>query len=527
MRTHRAVFALGLVAVVFTLVGASLGAFTGEHRAAAAPAQAPLQQGVTASGIVTTGSGTCFPDAVLIDCNGNVTHQLKGPGGAGFFTPYLNRWVDVNGSQQNCTAGDPYLQVVTIQPANNPCGGGGQPTMPPPPGATATLVPPPGPTVTPGGPTNLATGRPVVASSSQPGFPPEYAVDGNTASYWASNPGRYPSYAQNQQWIYVDLGSPQRMEQMRIHWNAQRFARSYGIYMWHDSCRGWCYLGSTTNANGGEDTWTARGHIEGQYFMLWLVNPYLGGNGYEILEWEIFGPGSVPVQGTNVALNKPATAFSQAPGFEAGMSTDGNLATEWHSAGGIPTWVYVDLGTATDVDRVILRWSAGLHATRYVLYAWDDRTIPGRWVAVYNRTNGAGGDETATFWRTRTRYMMLYATAGAGTEIGLRELEVYNYVAGAPPGPPGLPPPPVPFMQYQDPRGSGITGSSPTETRQRFETLGRPSIVPEGIEARTPAEIQRDLAATFGIRGGQGADGVALPNLGGAVRPDVMENARD
>jgi len=506
MRVFRTVFALALVAAAVALAGAGLGALAGGRPARAAPARAPLQQGVNASGIVTTGSGVCFPDAVLLDCNGNITTQLKGPGGAAFFAPYLNRWADINGAQQTCTGGS-YIQVVTIQPAQNPCGGGGQPTPPGPPGATATASPPPGPTVTPGGPVNLAFGRPVQASSSQAGYPPEGAVDGNATTVWASNPGRSPyAPAQNVQWIHVDLGSPQRIDRMRVVWNAQRHARSYGVYMWHDSCRGWCFLGSTNYADGGEDIWTAGGQVEGQYFMLWLVNPYLMGNGYELQEWEIFGTTTTPASATNVALGKGATALSQAAGAEAGRATDGDVATEWRSIGGLPTWIYVDLGAAAEIDRVILRWSAGAHATRYALYAWDDRYIPPRWVPIYSRTNGAGGDETLTFWAVRTRYVMLYATAGAAAEIGLREFEVYNHVATAPPGPPGFPRPPTPF------RFEGDAG------RTTFRLPGRPNVVPPGVTIRPPAALGRDLAA-LGIKGAGGTAGVALPKPEPMGRP--------
>lgn len=48
---------------------------------------------------------------------------------------------------------------------------------------------------------DLATGRPVTASSSQPEYPPSNATDGNPSSYWESGNNAFP------QWIQVDLGS--------------------------------------------------------------------------------------------------------------------------------------------------------------------------------------------------------------------------------------------------------------------------------------------------------------------------------
>lgn len=510
MWSHRILGAVGGVVLAFGLVGAGIGALGGRSPASVAPAHsalaAPLQQGVNVSGIVTTGTGTCFPDAVLVDCNGTITHQLKGPGGAGFFSPYLNQWVTINGQQQNCTSGDPYIQAVTIQGAQNPCGGGGQPTPPLPPGVTptATATPPPAPggTVTPGVPGgDLARGHPVQASSFQPGFEPEKSVDGDPATGWASVAGRHPYYpAQNIQWIYVDLGSPQQMERMRLVWADQRHARSYGIYVWHDSCRGWCYLGSTTYGDGGEDIWTAVGRIEGQHFMVWLQNPYLIGGHYELRDWEIFGPGTPPAQATNVALGKAATAHGQEPGYEPAKATDGDLATEWRGNAGVPTWIYVDLGSNTEIDRAILRWSAGMHATRYTLYAWNDRYPGGRWEAVANRTSGAGGDETVTFWPVSTRYLMVYVTAAASANVGLREFEVFNRNSPgspAPPGPPSLPRPP--FLFEGDP------------ARSNNRLMGRPSVAPQGLTVQPPAVLSRD-AQGFGPTAAEGGAIDSLPN---------------
>lgn len=459
MRSRRWMAAGALTALVVALAGVSLGTLAGPQPARAAPLPAPLRQGVTVSGIVTTGSGTCFPDAVLMDCSGTVTHQLKGPGGAGFFTPYYNKWVSVNGAQQNCTTGDPYLQVVSVTPGQNPCGGGGQPTPPGPPGATATPVPTAGPTPLPGAAVNLTLGKPVKASSSQAGYPPENAVDGNPATFWASNAGFDPwATAQNVQWIYVDLGAPQHIESMRVLWGNQRHARTYGVYVWAERCRGWCYLGATSYGDGGEDMWYTRGTVEGQQFMLYLQNPYLRGQHYELLEWELFGTGTTPSTATNIAAGKPATAYNQAAGNESGKATDGDVNTEWRSQGGVPTWIYADLGTATEIDRAVLRWSAGAHATRYTAYAWDERYVPARWVAIYNQAAGTGGDETLTFWTIRTRYFLVYITGAAAAEVGLRELEVYNRVSSTvpnPPSPPGPPPLPRPFLFENDPARSG------------------------------------------------------------------------
>ncbi|MFE2756111.1 CARDB domain-containing protein, partial [Actinosynnema sp. NPDC059335] len=48
---------------------------------------------------------------------------------------------------------------------------------------------------------NLAAGKPTSASSSQPGYPPANATDGNRETYWESGNNAFP------QWLQVDLGA--------------------------------------------------------------------------------------------------------------------------------------------------------------------------------------------------------------------------------------------------------------------------------------------------------------------------------
>ncbi len=57
--------------------------------------------------------------------------------------------------------------------------------------------------------TNLALGRPVTASLTLPGYGPRRAVDGDPGSYW--NAGSHPP-----QWIEIDLGSKQRIAELRL-----------------------------------------------------------------------------------------------------------------------------------------------------------------------------------------------------------------------------------------------------------------------------------------------------------------------
>lgn len=480
MHRQRVLLAVGFTVVAALLAGAGLVGLGAGRSVQAAPHRRPAIQGVQASGIITLGGGTCSPDAVLVDCNGTVIEQLKGPGGAGFFAPYLGVWVDLTGARQTCPAGATYLDVVTIQPATNPC----QPTATPG-GPTATPTPtvtPSGPTATPtvtptatapGAPANLALGKVVQASSTQLGQPPTNAVDGNPASFWASAPGYDPyAAARNVQWIQVDLGATFAVQKMHMTWGYWRHARGYSIYAWLDYCGGWCLIASTSYGDG-DDTANFPEAVEAQNWMLWLVNPYLMGGHYELLEWEIEGAASVPAQSANLAVGKPAVSLNHEPPFEAARASDGDAATEWRSLN-LPVWIYLDLMTTEEFDRAILRWSPGLHATRYTLYVWNGWL----WTPVYDKTTGTGGEETAIFPRVRGRYFLLHATAGPAGKVGLQEFEVYRRVS--PSGPP------TPLLEGD---WRGLRGA------------GRPDFAPAGVvlpPTQLPQSTPRDMALDGG-----------------------------
>ncbi|MFI6094300.1 discoidin domain-containing protein [Lentzea sp. NPDC051213] len=73
--------------------------------------------------------------------------------------------------------------------------------------------------------------------------------------------------------------------------------------------------------------------------------------GYSLFDFDVEG---------DLARGKPTTASSFDPGMEPGKATDGDPATRWAVAraerGRVDSWLAVDLGAATTVRRVRLRW---------------------------------------------------------------------------------------------------------------------------------------------------------------------------
>jgi hexosaminidase len=126
----------------------------------------------------------------------------------------------------------------------------------------------------------------------------------------------------------------------------------------------------------------------------------------------------------NLARNRPTTASStETVNFPAASATDGDGATRWSSAYSDPQWLQVDLGSAQNVNRVVLRWEAA-YGKAFQIQLSDDATT---WRTLYSTTSGTGGVQDLTGLSGSGRYLRLYATQ-RGTSYGysLYEFEAYG-----------------------------------------------------------------------------------------------------
>jgi len=131
----------------------------------------------------------------------------------------------------------------------------------------------------------------------------------------------------------------------------------------------------------------------------------------------------VPVS-SNLALGKAVTASSvETADFPAAYAVDGNAGTRWASAYTDPSWITVDLGSVTPINRVILKWEAA-YAKAYQLQVSSDNQT---WTTVFTQAAGTGGVEELGFAAKTARYVRMYGTSRA-TQWGysLWEFEVYN-----------------------------------------------------------------------------------------------------
>ena len=147
----------------------------------------------------------------------------------------------------------------------------------------------------------LSRNRPVAASSVEASaYAPENAVDGDTATRWASAEGSDP------QWIQVDLGTATPITRIRLVWEAA-YASAYRLETSADATT-WTTLKPVTGENGGTDDHTGLA-ATARYVRVYGTQRGTS-YGYSLRELEVYGPGSPPGPGTDYQAED--AALSQA-----------------------------------------------------------------------------------------------------------------------------------------------------------------------------------------------------------------------
>jgi hypothetical protein len=170
------------------------------------------------------------------------------------------------------------------------------------------------------------------------------------------------------------------------------------------------------------DRWIPTGGFQGNY--LWL--PFEFNTGL-IPEMDYYQDWDLNVAaGTwrafdrttrDLALGKTATASSSnganaAAGVTKATTYQNYTATRWESAASDPQWIMVDLGSATEIDRVILKWYSNYGKAFKIQTSADSTT----WADVYSTTTGASYSVTdVTFAKATARYVRMNGTQRGNT----------------------------------------------------------------------------------------------------------------
>ncbi|WP_182884700.1 penicillin acylase family protein [Microbispora sp. H10885] len=126
---------------------------------------------------------------------------------------------------------------------------------------------------------------------------------------------------------------------------------------------------------------------------------------------------------SDLALGRTASASSTEGSNAPGRAVDGDPATRWASGWSNNQYIQVDLGSASTVGRVILRWESA-YGSSYRIQTSPDGAA---WTTAAQTTTGDGGVDTVTFAPVSARYVRMQGVKRA-TLFGysLYSFEVYG-----------------------------------------------------------------------------------------------------
>lgn len=230
--------------------------------------------------------------------------------------------------------------------------------------------------------TLLSQGKPVLASSIEDNtMTADKAVDGNTATRWASMEGHDP------EWIRVDLGQPADVHRVKLTWEAA-YAKSYRIEVSDDGTT-FTSVKSLTSQNGATDDNTGlSGH--GRYVR--IVGTARGtAYGYSLFELEVYGVGD-------------SSGDTQAPTVPTGLQSTGSsassVALSWTASTdnvGVSGYDVLRNGTAVATTTSASYTDTGLAADTSYTYSVRARDLAGNVsgastaITVKTGTGGSGG----------------------------------------------------------------------------------------------------------------------------------------
>lgn len=127
--------------------------------------------------------------------------------------------------------------------------------------------------------------------------------------------------------------------------------------------------------------------------------------------------------GTNVAIGGVADASSEVGGNLARYAVDGDPATRWESASSDPQSLNIDLGTATTIATIVIKWEAAFSSQYFIEGSVDGTT----WERLVTNNTGSGNTELHMVNSSAAyRYLRFTGTARAsGYGHSIYEFEVF------------------------------------------------------------------------------------------------------
>ena len=212
------------------------------------------------------------------------------------------------------------------------------------------------------GMTNLAQGKPVVATSYEEGNPAEAAVDGKDDTRWSADSEALP------QQLQVDLGEAKDIGGVTLRWAKDGAVYGYRVEGSADK-RNWTVL-SDQRQNGE----TAPLHKllvvgRGVRYVLITVTGVEQDTWPSIRELAVYSADDVKKLSADeakswwgeakpdLAAGKPTSSSSDQDGHPSNEAVDGDMSTRWcASSGATPAWWQVDLQKPCDLTGLAVTW---------------------------------------------------------------------------------------------------------------------------------------------------------------------------
>ncbi|UII19548.1 family 43 glycosylhydrolase [Fulvivirga ligni] len=257
---------------------------------------------------------------------------------------------------------------------------------------------------------NIASGKPVIASSTFGGNIGSNITDNNISTRWESE---YTDY----QWVYVDLGGIYDISQVDILWE-NAYGSNYMIQVSEDASS-WTTVRSIT---GNTELDVSYNNLNARGRFVRIFGATRGTIwGYSIYELSIFGNRYIA---PNRAFNQPVVASSFIGGNAGGLAVDGDKTdSRWESEYSDPQWLYVDLEQNYNIRNVKITWE-GAYASNYELQVSQDGS---NWSTVKSVTANNSIVNDHNDLNTSGRYFRILGTTRATIwGYSIYEVEVYG-----------------------------------------------------------------------------------------------------
>ena len=223
-------------------------------------------------------------------------------------------------------------------------------------------------------------------------------------------------------WIYVDLGSPRPIGEVRLNWETA-YAVDYQIQVSNDA-QSWSTV-ATIEGNATKGVHATDGlSAFARYVRVYCAKTSAFSDNYSLYGFQVFAD-SAP----DLALRRPGQSSKiEGPGYQPGNALDGDGATRWSSGqwiqAGSTAWISVDLGATRSIGQARLNWETAYGVDYQIQASLDDQT----WTTIVDvRGNGRAGVLDYTGLGATGRYLRVFATRTSllNDNYSLYSLSVY------------------------------------------------------------------------------------------------------